>query len=113
MMVLRSFFPRIALLFALFLAPLTVAWGNISVFEARNSDVSGTFRTGAIEIEHTDLDVLQPQRGATFRARADQQAAMGDKMPPRILLVADLRPTRIASPVPRPPLRRPPPRFLN
>ncbi|KYF49907.1 hypothetical protein BE08_37500 [Sorangium cellulosum] len=113
MMVLRSFFPRIALLFALFLAPLTVVPGNISVVETNSSDVSGTFHTGAVEIDHTDLEVLQPQRGATFRARALQRAAMGDGMPPRVILVADLRPTRIASPVPRPPLRRPPPRFLN
>ncbi|WP_437333369.1 hypothetical protein [Sorangium sp. So ce394] len=114
MLVLRSFLPRIALLFALILAPLTLVRGNISIIEASNSDVSGSFRTGSTEIDQVDLAGLQPSvRAGAHRLRAMRSVRGDGAKRPRVALVADLRPARLASPVPHPPVRRPPPRFLN
>ncbi|AUX36157.1 hypothetical protein SOCE836_083630 [Sorangium cellulosum] len=114
MLVLRSFLPRIALLFALILAPLTLVRGNISIIEASNSDVSGMFRTGSAEIDQVDLAGLQPSiRAGAHRLRAMRSVPGDGARRPRAALVADLRPARISSPVPHPPVRRPPPRFLN
>lgn len=114
MLALRSFFPRIALLFLLILAPAALGRANISIVEAGNSDVSGSFRTGASENDAGVLEALQPPvRDGAHRPVASRSAPRAGAAPPRAVLVADLRPVRVPSPVPHPPLRRPPPRFLN
>ncbi|WP_437276589.1 hypothetical protein WME90_35845 [Sorangium sp. So ce375] len=98
----------------LILAPLTLGRANISITEASNSDVSGSFRTGASENDAGVFEALQPPlRDASHRSVASRAAPRAGVARPRAVLVADLRPVRIPSPVPHPPLRRPPPRFLN
>ncbi|WP_437645450.1 hypothetical protein [Sorangium sp. So ce362] len=114
MLSFRSFLPRLALLFALILAPVTLVRGNLSIIEASSSDVSGAFRTGSIEIDQGDLAGLHlPFRGSSHHRRALHAVPSDGEGRARVDLVADLRPPRVASPVPHPPFRRPPPRFLN
>ncbi|WP_437587539.1 hypothetical protein [Sorangium sp. So ce1000] len=98
----------------LILAPAALGRANISINEAANSDVSGTFRAGVSEIDADVLESLQPPlRDAPQRSAASRAAPRVGAERPRAELVADLRPIRVPSPVPHPPLRRPPPRLLN
>ncbi len=110
----RSLLTRIALLLLLIFSSVTLVPGNISVVERSEADVSGALRASTTEIDHGDLEVLQPaHRSMSHRARVLRSAARSGEGEPRFTLVADLRPVRLASPVPHPPLRRPPPRLLN
>ncbi|WP_129352519.1 hypothetical protein [Sorangium cellulosum] len=114
MLTLRAFFPRIALLLLLVFAPVSLARGNASFIERIEADVSGAFRAGFSEIDPGEIKLFQPSfRDAIRRARAIRTAVTAGEKHRRFTIVADLRPTRIACPVQRPPVRRPPDRFLN
>lgn len=114
MLALRAFFPRIALLLLLAFAPVAVARGNASFIERIEAEVSGLFRNGFSEFDQGDINLFQSSsRNALRRARVIRAAVTEGEKHRRFALVADLRPKRIASPVQRPPVRRPPDRFLN
>jgi hypothetical protein len=113
MSVSRSFLARLALLVVLILSP-TMLLGRIHGALAGGVDERGASGQRAIESE-VDADDLEAARLAAAsplesRTRGRRLATNSPETSHRFVLVADLRPTRLTSPVQHPPLR---PRLLR
>jgi hypothetical protein len=114
----RLLLSRLLLLLLLFVAPSLMVgrFGGMERLDiSRGADMSSEESELESELDPRHLEELASltSRTSTRRERAPRPEASRGVLPVSFALVADLRPVRLPSPVPLPPLRRPIRRLLN
>jgi hypothetical protein len=112
----RSLIARLALFLLLIVAPTAALERAGLDLDSGSRDASASNVEHAVdsELDETVVQSSEPTlRSAARGARARRPAAIRSAGGLRSSLVADLRPSRVPSPVPYPPIRRPLVRLLN
>ena len=113
----RAFIVRLALFLLLLVtssATLERIGFALSSSDAREGDASACERVLDTDRDATDIELAQPVlRTSPRELRATRPAAAERSTIARLTLVANLRPIRVFSPVPHPPVRSPLIRLLN